>query len=543
MLNVNDVVCSERVSIYSRCCEGQELSASAPWKHAVVSDNCCDLRCSAFEFPVIFGNPNVETKPTIVMTNCAHNSVVGLRNRYLKVAAEKLSYDRSLVENILDELCSLLKPHYTGPVTLQGFLAGKKGKLAARYDQAARKVLHSGFNVYKNNKMQAFIKDEIYNEDKPPRMIMGRDPTFNLIYGLFTSSLESCMVQLPQISKGKNFIDRGRQFEELIFGANVLEGDCSKFEGSQRLELLKQVELGIWRRLESPRNYELLVKLFMSKMRKSGFTSNGVYFDFWYCRGSGDMDTGLFNTLLMYVACRYFEIVNGTGNGNFLCDGDDNLIKVPVGHKPLVNTFADFGFDAKLKLCYDYHDASYCSGKFIQYKPGQFIYIQDVLKLINNLPVFRKRKFNHCKTVYYHTLGYMYKVMYGNMPLFSNIANFLLRSTAGKHVSLDIMNEINPEHSAAFRNSRYMLDVDVDVCNVELCMSFSFGMAKLDQMCAWYDRSTISFEKTETKRYNSNKTPHVRLSEIEIEQVYQLLVSGVLTTTPEIYAKRFLSDH
>lgn len=501
------------------------------------------VNCDCKLFPVLFGNPNIENKPCIIMTTCSHNSFIGLKNRYLKEAAPSLTYDVDIVEKILDKLCEELKPHYDGPLSLSTFINNKKGKLGSRYDNAATKILKNGYDIYKHNQMQAFIKNEIYNDDtKPPRMIMGRDPRFNLLYGTFTTALEHAMVHLPQISKGKNFIERGQQFDDLIFGELILEGDCSKFEGSQRLELLRQVELGIWKRLESTTNYYLLSNIFASKMRKRGFTNNGVYFDFWYCRGSGDMDTGLMNTLLMYVACRYFEIINNSGNGNFICDGDDNLIKLPIGQIDYINTFETFGFDAKLNLRYDYHDADYCSGKFIQYKPGKFIYIQDVIKLMNNLPVFRKiDTFNHCKSYYFHSLGFMYRVIYGNIPLFKNIANFLMRSTPNAHVSTEILNEINPSHCEAFRKSTYMLDVDVNMCNVELCMCFGLGMAKLDTLCKWYDNSTISLEKAECKRYNVTKSPHTRLLNIEIEQVYQLLVSGTMSPSG-IYLKRFLND-
>lgn len=477
------------------------------------------------------------------MTSCYHNSLIGLKNRYLKEAAPSLTYDVKIVEQILDKLCIDLKPHYNGQETLNHFLNKKKGKLGARYDNCARNILNNHFDLYKHNKVQAFIKDEIYNDDtKPPRMIMGRDPKFNLIYGTFTSPLEEAMMHLPQVSKGKNFIERGQQFCDNIFGELILEGDCSKFEGSQRLELLRQVELGIWKRLESESNYKMLCNIFASKMRKQGFTSNGVYFDFWYCRGSGDMDTGLFNTLLMYVACRYFEIVNNTGNGNFICDGDDNLIKLPIGKADYTNTFIEFGFDAKLNLRYDYHDADYCSGKFIQYKSGSFIYVQDVLKLMNNLPVFRKRTFDTRKSTYYHSLGYMYRVMYGNIPLFKNIADFLMRSTPNAHLSTAILMDINPAHCDAFRHSTYLLDVDINVCNVELCMCFGFGMSKLDVLCKWYDHSTISLEKAECKRYNNIKSPSIRLDYNEIEQVYQLLVAGI-RPPDKIYLQRYISDH
>lgn len=463
------------------------------------------------------------------MNNCVHNEYVGLHNRYLKHASNGLSYDKSIVNSILDELVAEFKPGWTGPLTLTEFMDTKKGAMLSRYSSAVRKVNAGGFDIRKHNTTSAFVKNELYEEVKPPRMIINRDTRFNLAYGRYTIALEKCMMAVKQFSKGRNFIERGNQFDALLNFQDswILEGDASKFEGTQRPELLAHIELGIWKRLLNDKQFKEMCMIFASKMQKRGHTSNGMKFKFFGCRGSGDMDTGLFNSILMWVACRYFEIVNKfTWSGCFIVDGDDNGIRIPKS-ETYINTFAEFGFDAKLIIRKDYHDFDYCSGKFIKINNTQFMYVQNIIKIINNMSVFRKIKFNHCKAEYYHSLGYMYKVIYGNMPMFREFSNFLLRSTEGCHVRTEILKELNPVYLDYFASNREVILDRSDLNNinleVELAMSFDINLGYLNDICKFFDGNFIKFEKDETRRYNSTRQRDEQLTATEIIQCETLL--------------------
>jgi hypothetical protein len=357
---------------------------------------------------------------------------------------------------------------------------------------------------------------------------MGRDPRFNLIYGLYTTPLESAMKHLPEISKGRNFKQRGNQFFEKIYGQNIAEVDFSKYESTQRLEILRLVELGLAKRLMCDADYQIFQQLFTAKMRKRGTTLSGTKFEFWYCRGSGDMDTGLFNTLITWVACRYFEIYNKTGHYNFICDGDDNLMKIPIGHPKLVDTFAHFGFEAKLKVLSDYHDAEYCSGRFVQYQPGKFYYVQDVRKMMEQLRIFRKTQFNHCKGTYYHSLGYMYKVLYPDFPLYSSIASFLMRIAPNKRVQVEMLNEINPSHTEAFKGSKGLeMLINKESLEVEIGMCFGLQQGEIRRLSDWYDAKIVTLRQEEDKRYNVTSAPAELLTKFEQDVVEQLMETSV----------------
>jgi len=513
----------------SICQFGVQLLPAADWKFAKLDLSPQDRLCRCKKYEMLFPNPSLlgRTRESYIMTQCYHNDIVGLSNRYLKCADNDYTPNRVLINEILDELCGKLKPHFSGPISLKEFLSTKTGALRKRYEDAAANVFKSGFKIEQMSTISAFIKNELYDEMKPPRMIMGRDPRFNLAYGLFTTPLEHAMTMLPQVSKGRNFKERGQQFFDLLYGKDYLEVDFSKYESTQRLGVLNDVELGIWSRLLTPSDFEIIRQLFIAKMRKAGHTLNNVKFEFWYCRGSGDMDTGLFNTLLTYVACRYFEKINGTGNGNFICDGDDNVMSVPIGAK-YIDTFKLFGFDAKLEHRRDYHDVNYCSGKFLQYSPGKFYYVQDLHKLMQNLRTFRKIKFNHCKGAYFHSLGFMYKQLYPNFPVYSNISKFLMNMDPKSHVNVAILNEINPAHTEAFIKSNDLgLSVDPSILRVEIMCSFGFSPSEIDRLEDYYDNSIVVLRVDERRRYNATKQPAVKMSPVLIDALEQLMRNSI----------------
>jgi hypothetical protein len=506
------------------------LKTTAAWKFAKVESNNAKPCSGTISYPVIFDSPI--KNDSLIMNNCACNDIVGLHNRYLKESENEYNVDKIVLDDILDQLAADLKPHFKGRMSLSKFMSNKKGKLLGRYDDACKRILKKGFNIWKDNDINAFIKNEIYDEDKPPRMIMGRNTKFNLLYGQFTTSLEEAMLHLPQISKGKNFIQRGQQFYERVLNKVMLECDFSKYESTQRIELLRDIELGIWKRLLSQKDYELIEIIFKSKMEKRGFTYNGVYFSFWGCRGSGDMDTGLFNTLLTYVACKYFIKINGV-QGDFMCDGDDNGMGFNED-KEFVDTFKNFGFDAKIIKRYDYHDFDYCSGKFIQYQPGKFIYVQNLVKLMKNIGIFRKSKFNHCKGEYYYSLGYMYKQIYCGMPVFKEISEFLMNiSKCKRRVKYEILEEINPMHANAFKNSGYNITFNPESIKIELAMCFLGSISKVEDCITYYSSNYVSLTAAEDKRFNSGGTTRIRLTTKDYENVNIMLECGTKYTMPQ----------
>lgn len=440
------------------------------------------------------------------MTNCQHNEVNSFHQRYLKETPPLGALDYDLINEIVDKLAVDLKPFFDGPITIGEFLRDKKGRLGKRYNDAYKDIFENCRSLRDISRMTAFIKLEKYNDEtKSPRFIMGRDARFNLLYGLFTTAMEHAFTKLKQVAKGKNFLERGKQFADLIFGGWYLENDFSKFEGSQRLEVLV-IEKMLFKKLLSATDYANYKALWQEKMFKRGYTKNGIKFQFQGCRGSGDMDTGLGNTLLNFVSLKYFMIKNGLDPERFIVDGDDSVAAIPKGREDFVNYFLDFGFDAKLLVKKTYHEVDFCSSKFIQVNPGTFYQVQNLDKLLTNIGTILDDRFVQSAAEYYASLGYMYQVVYKDIPIYYQLGCFLRNFIQGKHYAKPSMIESNYGIREAFKNSTTLtFEVDHKLAYLEVMLTSGKSAVELEYLCMQLSAKVV-LPKNYTKEMSHRET-------------------------------------
>jgi hypothetical protein len=512
------------------CQQGVKLLPCADWKKVCFDNTNQEHKCESSSYLKTFDAPLFEKNETHIMRKCHHNEVVGMHNRYLKEADFNITYDEELFSACVDELIGQLKPHFNGKISLAEFMGSKSGKLKTRYDKCVEHVAKKGFDINKDSNISAFIKHEIYpDETKPPRFIMGRNPIFNLIYGLYTTPLEHAMTHLPQIAKGKNFLERGEQFRDLIFGGSYVENDFSKYESTQQLKLLEDVELRVWKALLQPEEFETMRRLFAHKVLKSGYTMLGCKFKFIACRGSGDMDTGLFNTLINWVACRYFEIKNQLGHGNFMVDGDDGVIQTLRPDMVLINTFSEFGLDAKLILKHDYHDVDFCSSKFVQYRPGQFIQMQNIRKVLANMSIMKALDFRHCIGDYYYSLGFMYSKIYPNFPIFTQFSKFLMdqKVNFGKHGKHRFYSpDIAKQHMHDYDHKIIDQDIPLDYYGilVEYIMCFDLTYSEIDNITSYFSGHHMEIPPDHDKKFKKFGFNIYRHTNVEYDFCEQLML-------------------
>lgn len=510
------------------CTMGSRLEALAKWKNACVTDvsisNHKMLRkCKDKPFLKAIGLP-VEQEDVFVMRNCHHNDITALQNRYLK-ETPKMSISKGTVTKYCDELIELLLPHMdTYNNSVHSFVMEKKGKLRQRYLSAMHALKKDGFDFKRDSGIKMFIKNERYNEVKPPRAIMGRDPKFNILYSMFTTSIEHALMNLPQICKGKNFLGRGRLFQQ-IMSKKYVEIDYSKFEGSQRAKLLVWIEKYILNKLYPGNN--LVNELFCAKMYKDGSTCNGVKFSFFGTRGSGDMDTGLFNTILNWIACRYYEDVNNTGGkGRFIVDGDDGVIGVNNLLATNINTAIQFGFDAKIILRDDYHDVEFCSSKFIEIDHGVFYQVQNMKKLLNNVQYVINSEFYECLPTYYGSLGFMYKQLYKNIPVYYEFAKYLSSCYDG-YVSTVMCEKFSYIANEAFKANNHEFRVNPALCKAEISIAFGLDHGKIDELQDWFSNHKLVFPQEVSKKFNCrSRTKYADISLSDCNNIEAIFVNS-----------------
>lgn len=495
---------------------------------------------------------------TAIPRKCLCNEVVSLTNRLAKdtkfldehgeLGMEQSPHD-TMFRDIINEMSAKLLLHYH-PEDLKTRLNKNKGKLRSRYENAAMEVYEDGFHAVRDSAIGMFIKVEDYKslacilnnvglptEAKDPRMIAGRNPKFNLGYGRFTTALEHAMVAaFPQIMKGRNALQRGQAFQKLVLSTSghYLKTDFSRFDSTQHIHLLRTFELGIMRGILPYEEFELFKQYWILKMIKRGTYSHGLKFKLFGCRGSGDMDTGLFNTLINYATAVFFLRSNGFDETKFIVDGDDGVIWVPT--KNYVPTWHLFGLDITAEVVSDYHDVTFCSSHFMQInRSGQFMQVTNFLSVCQKIDVLKNKQFAHCAGEYFYSLGYMYSKMYPDFPGYSQLARYLMTLTNRKqYFEPDMIRANNPHHLDYMLDTNTTLDVDYEFLLSEYYLCYDIGSSELAYLIQHLSTANTKLPPCHDKRYRVRNRVTERLSDQVIEYVEKSIDHAILNYSPTI---------
>jgi hypothetical protein len=329
---------------------------------------------------------------------------------------------------------------------------------------------------------------------------------------------------LPGIMKGKNAYQRGAYFKNHMRRFKyILKTDFERFDATQGVNLLYCIEVGLAARLLSPEEFQLFFPTWLIKIRKMGKYPSGLMFHFVGCRGSGDMDTGLFNTLINYISQLYFLRCNGL-DGTPMADGDDGGLNIDT--LDFVDTFKEFGLCIDIEPVTDYHDFRFCSSAFVEYnRAGDMVQVQDVHKLLNNIGIVKSKKFYHCVGEYYYSLGFMYSKVYAGFPLFTELADMLMRISERKFIHRELLETLNPTFSVNL--DTVAPEVDSDYLKTELMMAFGLGGATFDGLCETLRNMKVQLPRHMDKRYRVSSDKTNRLSSEQLRAVEQMLLDSV----------------
>jgi len=314
------------------------------------------------------------------------------------------------------------------PLTIEKYLEGYGGAKRVRYENALdsmwKKDIQSGIEI--------FVKDEPYiKEGSEPRCIFARNTSFNLIYGLFTKPLEELLMKHHEVTKSKNHTESGKLFgEKFMDNKYYYENDYSKFESCQRVEILIQIEFFIFLEMYPTQYHETIRRIFVQKLEKKCYSREGLNVYFEGCRGSGDSDTSLGNTLVNLCAIYYNFMRNGV-KGTCMVDGDDSII---FSKYPIKNYFGELGLETKWQRRSYSWEIDYCSGRFLKISGNEFYYFRNPQKLLAGLRCYKEStRYNH--NSYYYTLGVMMEKMYGNAFFYGKVGEFLRKFRAMKNTN------------------------------------------------------------------------------------------------------------
>jgi len=270
---------------------------------------------------------------------CHHNEVVSLMKRSLAPTTCSAIEARGPVLTAFKKLFRVVRRYGDSRWGLLETAQSYKGLMGRRYLEAHRSLMEDGPVCSRDVKLKAFVKAEKVEPWRvaKPRMIFPRSPRYNLalaswlkplehwLWGNLKSKALSGNGNSRVVAKGLNHVQRAnlivRKMRD-IGEAVVFEVDGKAFEA----------HVDTWQLVQEHKVYKTaypkdvdLVRLLGKQLHMDGRTSSGVKFGRDGGRASGDVNTGMGNSLIMLA------VVMGTMSHfnvpwDTLVDGDNALL-------------------------------------------------------------------------------------------------------------------------------------------------------------------------------------------------------------------------
>lgn len=312
----------------------------------------------------------------IIMTHadCICNEQRALALRHLVDTGARYTYTGDLYVH----LNKLLPPTVLEPWRFQRVIDHYSGGKRMRYMRARENLQKYGFRVAHAN-IRMFLKDDKYPEDglKEPRCIQYRAMEFCLLLGRWVHAVEEHVYQAEVngsrvIAKGMNSYERANWVIDAwqTYDAPVaVLLDHSKYDAHVSIPLL-DIEHRFYRECFGPNKW--LRRLLALQLVNKGYTKNGTRYVVKGTRMSGDVNTGLGNSVVNYAM---LAEVLGNIPGRILVDGDDSVIITGVCHlaalQARVRTMCPlFGMETKVDLAYVVHEVEFCQCRPVELVDG-----------------------------------------------------------------------------------------------------------------------------------------------------------------------------
>jgi len=236
----------------------------------------------------------------------------------------------------------------------------------------------------KDARVRMFVKPDkltdVGSEPKKPRAIQGRSPRFNVVYGKYIKPIEHYLsgwkgvrrgVKRTRVfAKGLNWEERAELvMQKLRNFKRCVSLDASSFDASVRA----------WHLIGVHRVYRALIGhdpeflwLLNQTLVNVGLTAHGIWYTIVGNRMSGDMDTGIGNSILAFMLVWTAVRKLGLRKWDLLCDGDDILVFFDddVTQAEWVLSGAELGFDWKVEGSWTrgdpYESIEFCRHRLVE---------------------------------------------------------------------------------------------------------------------------------------------------------------------------------
>jgi hypothetical protein len=287
-------------------------------------------------------------------------------------------------KRVTSTMARVLKHHKVKPLTLREAVYELNDAKRKRYLEAFDS-LQQIYVEKRDARVAMFVKadklDSVGAVSKKPRAIQGRSPRFNLVIAKYLKPIEHRLMAwkgmrrgVPRtkfMAKGLNQWERARLIVRKAQQFNhpmVISLDASSFDASVALLHLLATHRIYYSMLDDPEFRRLL----SWTLRNVGKT--GVGHEKYSIKGnrmSGDIDTGLGNSMINYLVFTTIMRRLRVHKWDFLCDGDDALLFIEQGATSMDAVSFEagqLGFELTGNEC-DVSDGSYWNVEFCRSRP------------------------------------------------------------------------------------------------------------------------------------------------------------------------------
>jgi hypothetical protein len=308
-----------------------------------------------------------------------------------------------------------------------------------------RRKYHFAYEAYKERGLRRtdsfvtlFCKDdlEMGEPSKAPRAIQFRNPVFALEQARFTKPIEEWFYKLRDeydtliVGKSDPFtiantiIDKSKNFEDPVF----LLLDASKFDtcvSRPWLEYCRDFYLTLF----SKKYHRKIKHLWNQTLINRGFTGKGVQFKTTATRMSGDMDTGLGNSIIMWTMLTQFLRVCKV-KGSILVNGDDSV--VVISRKDLhkvrdMSFFKSLGFNMKFEVAMTINEVEFCQSRPLETDYGMTM-ARNPIRVMGRTSYRTKRVGKQLHRAFINTLGLCERAASWGVPIASQMATAMIET-------------------------------------------------------------------------------------------------------------------
>lgn len=316
-------------------------------------------------------------RPVYTLSGCTCNEYKSIVERHVleqrTVTKEYSKFARRIYRNMQAQLGCV------EPMSLGSLLKTRSSHVRQRW----RRHLGDTTPVEKKHAyVSSFVKYEKYDEPlKVPRLIQGRGTKFTMNLARYLVPIEHRVYQyrdsnngyLRCFAKGRNAQQRARDILNLdcFERSEWLEIDHSRFDSRVTVSHLQATHMFY----RSMCNDAELSRLLQYTINNVGFTRGGIRYK---CRGrrmSGDIDTGLGNSLINYTILRY--VLAGIPSRIYL-DGDDSVVCFDARYKSevieaLKSRLEETGMSSTYAFRQNVSEVSFCQAKVLDTRSGPIL--------------------------------------------------------------------------------------------------------------------------------------------------------------------------